>query len=89
MQEEDQGEYICAATNPAGEDRASAMLIIFGKKHFATLLCRDTQVCICFKVGRQHMHYMLDDVKSFLETVKLTQDYSQSCSIALLLECGQ
>lgn len=26
----DQGEYLCAATNPAGEDRASARLIIFG-----------------------------------------------------------
>ena len=37
VQEEDQGEYICAATNPAGEDRASAMLIIFGEKLKSTL----------------------------------------------------
>ena len=31
VQDGDQGKYICAAANPAGEDRESATLVIFGE----------------------------------------------------------
>ena len=31
VQDGDQGSYICALTNPAGEDRAMASLVIFGE----------------------------------------------------------